>query len=44
LACDFKNRIGQPFSRNIAAVIKLEWEQHLESPPLAAHSSPFPLP
>jgi hypothetical protein len=39
---DLQNRISQPFARNVAAVVELEWEQHLVSPPLAAHSSPFP--
>jgi hypothetical protein len=34
--------ISQPLARNVATVSELEREQHLESPPLAAHSSPFP--
>ncbi len=34
--------VSQPFSRHISAVIELKRKQHLESPPFAAHTSPFP--
>ena len=40
---DLQNRLSQPFARDVAAVVELEREQHLESPPPAAHRSPSPL-
>jgi hypothetical protein len=42
LADDFEHGVSQPLGWDVAAVVELEREQHLESPPLAAHSSPCP--
>jgi hypothetical protein len=39
---NFKYCFSQQVGWNVATVVELEWEQHLESPPPAAHSSPFP--
>jgi hypothetical protein len=39
---DLEDGISQQLGWNVAAVVELEREQHLESPPPAAHSSPFP--
>jgi hypothetical protein len=40
---DFEEGVSEPLGGDVAAVVELEREQHLESPPLAAHKSPFPL-
>ena len=37
---DLEDGFSQPFGWDLAAVVELEWKQHLESPPLAAHRSP----
>lgn len=37
---DFEHRVSQPLCGDVAAVVELEGEQHLESPPLAAHNLP----
>src|ERR1043165_6351857 len=37
---NFHYCFSQPLGRNLCAVVELEWEQHLESPPLAGHMSP----
>jgi len=39
---DLQNGFGEPFRGHIPSIIELEREQYLESPPLAAHRSPFP--
>jgi hypothetical protein len=39
---DLQHGVSQPLGGDVAAVVELEGEQHLESPPPAAHSSPSP--
>jgi hypothetical protein len=39
---DFQHGFAESLRRHIATVIELQWEQHLESPPLVAHKLPFP--
>jgi hypothetical protein len=33
---DLQHSFGNPFGRHGAAIIELEWKQHLEAPPFAA--------
>jgi hypothetical protein len=40
---DFEDGVGEPFAGDLAAVVKLQREQHLESPPVAAHQCFFPI-
>ena len=39
---DFQDRFRKPLGRHVSPVIELQGEQHLESPPLAAHKLSFP--
>ena len=39
---DLQDRFPQPLGRHVSPVIEPQGEQHLESPPLAAHTLSFP--
>jgi hypothetical protein len=41
---DIENRLCKPFLRHISSIIELQGQQHLESPPIAAHRLFFPTP